>query len=120
MLLMILTFLPFFLVMLSYRFYRKEAALVSGGQRGLFLTGLAANTISATVLISFTIHADSISKGTTPVDLDRMYPVLWMLSLGFLASILALAGKQISRLILLGTGLFTAVLWYVVGLAASP
>lgn len=117
---MIFTFLPLLLVCLTWRFYRKEAVAVLRWRRGLFLTGLAANAVSAAVLISFTIHAYLVSKGTKPVDLDRMYPVFSMLGLGLLASGLASSGKQISRLILLGTGLFTSVLWYLVALAASP
>ena len=117
---MISTFLPLLLVCLTWRFYRREAVALAGWRRGLFLTGLAVNAVSAAILISFTIHAYVVSKGTKPVDLDRMYPVFSMLGLGLLAAGLASSGKHISRLFLLITGLFTAILWYLVALAASP
>lgn len=117
---MIFTFLPLLLVCLSWRLYRNETVTLVGWRRGLSLAGLAANAVSAAVLISFTIHAYVVSKGTKPVDLDRIYPVFSMLGLGLLAAGLASSGKRISRLILFGTGLLTAVLWYFVALAASP
>jgi hypothetical protein len=117
---MIFTFLPLLLVCLGWRFYRKDAVTLVGWRRGLFLSGLLANAVSAAVLISFTIYAYVVSKGTKPVDLDRIYPVFSMLGLGLLATGLAFSGQHTSRRILLGTGLFTAVLWYFVALAASP
>jgi|HubBroStandDraft_5_1064220.scaffolds.fasta_scaffold12141_2 hypothetical protein len=117
---MILTFLPLLLVYLSWWLYRNESVNLAGWRKGLFLTGIAANAVSAAVLISFTIHAYVASKGTKPVDLDRLYPVFSMFGLALLTAGLTSSGKRVSRLIFLGTGLFTAVLWYFVALAASP
>jgi hypothetical protein len=96
---MIFMFLPLLLVYLSWRLYHKDVVTLAGWRGGLFLTGLAANATSAAVLISFTIHAYVVSKGTKPVDLDRMYPVLSMLGLGLLAAGLASSGKRIPRVI---------------------
>jgi hypothetical protein len=120
MLLMVFTFLPLPLACLSWGFYRKDAFTLVGWRRGLFLAGLLANAVSAAVLISFTIHAYVVSRGTKPVDLDRIYPGVSMMGLGLLATGLAFFGKHTSRRILLGSGFFTAVLWYFVALAASP
>jgi hypothetical protein len=120
MLLMIFTFLPLLLVCLSWWFYRNKDAALVGWRKGVFVAGLAANAVSAAVLISFTIHAYVVSKGTRSVDLDRLYPVFSMFGLALLAAGLASSGKHISRLVLLGTGLLTAALWYFVALAASP
>jgi hypothetical protein len=120
MLLMIFTFFPLILVCLTWWFYRKEVDALVGWRKASFLAGMVANTISAAVIISFTIHAYVVSKGTTPVDLDRIYPVFSMFGLGLLAAGLAFFGRGVSRLILIGNGLLAAVLWYFVALAASP
>lgn len=120
MLLMILTVLPLILLWPTWKFYRKEGGAFPGWRKVLFLAGVVVNLVSTVVLISFTINAYLVSRGTTPVDLDRMYPVLSMLGLGLVTAGLALSGKRISRLILVGNGLLTAFLWYLVGLAASP
>ena len=49
MLLMILTFLPLLLVYLSWWLYRNESVNLAGWRKGLFLTGIAANAVSAAV-----------------------------------------------------------------------
>ena len=120
MLLMILTFFPFIFVFPAWWFYQKEAYVLVSWRRAAFVLGIVANAVSAVVIISFTIHAYVVSRGTIPVDLDRIYPVFSMLGIGLLATGLAFFGRKISRLILIGNGLLTAVLWYFVALAASP
>jgi hypothetical protein len=120
MLLVSLTGAPLLLVGLTWWFYRVEGASLVNWRRATFVAALVSNALSGAVLISFTIHALVVSHGTRPVDLDRMYPVLTMLGLGILAAMLAVSGRRISRLVLIGDGLLTAVLWYLVGLAASP
>jgi hypothetical protein len=119
MLLMIFTLLPLVLLWPTLKFYVKEGYALLGWRKALFLTGIVANAVSGAVLISFTIHALVASRSTTPVDLDRMYPVLTMLGLGLLAAMLAVSGRRVSRLVLIGDGLLTTVLWYLVGMAAS-
>jgi hypothetical protein len=89
-------------------------------RRALFLVGLVCVSVSVIVLTAFNVHAYVISRGTTPYDLDRAYPVLWMMGFALLASILACCGRRLSRLLLLGTGLLTFCFWYIVALAASP
>jgi hypothetical protein len=120
MLLVTLTGAPLLLLGPTWWFYRNEGASLMTWRRAAFVAALISNAVSGAVLISFTIHALIASRGTTPVDLDRMYPVLTMLGLGLLAAMLAVSGRRISRLVLIGDGLLTAVLWYLVGLAASP
>jgi len=120
MLLMAMTIVPLLLLGLAWWFYRSEAASLVSWRRGVFVAAFVANAVSAAVLISFTIHAYVASRGTASVDLDRMYPVLTMLGLGILGSMLAVSGRRISRLMLIGDGVLTAVLWYLVGLAVSP
>jgi hypothetical protein len=120
MLLIVLSFVPLLLVGLTWWFYRAEGASLVSWRRAAFVAALVSNALSGAVLISFTIHALMVSHGTKPVDLDRMYPVLTMLGLGILAAMLAVSGQRVSRWVLIGDGLLTAVLWYLVGLAASP
>jgi|NGEPerStandDraft_6_1074524.scaffolds.fasta_scaffold01867_9 hypothetical protein len=120
---MLLMMFPLFLpipLWMAWRFFRKEGDALARYRKVLFLTGIVANAVSAAVLLSFNIHAYVASHGTTPVDLDRIYPVLSMLGLGLLSSLLAFSGRGVFRLILVGTGLLTAVLWYFAALAASP
>ncbi len=73
---MIFTVIPLILIWPTWKFYRQEGDALPGWRKVLFLTGVIANAVSAAVLISFTIQAYVTSHGTTPVDLDRMYPVL--------------------------------------------
>jgi len=120
MLLMASTLLPLILLWPTWRFYRKEGDVLASWRRIVFLIGMVVNAVSGAVLLSFTIHAYVASRGTTPVDLDRMYPGLTMLGLGFLAAGLAFFGRSVSRTMLVCNGLLTAVLWYRVALAASP
>ncbi len=119
MLLIVLNFVPLLLLGLTWWFYRNESTSLVSWRRTAFVAALISNAVSGALLISFTIHALVVSRGTTPVDLDRMYPVLTMLGLGLLAAMLAISGRRVSRLVLISDGLLTAVLWYVVGLAAS-
>ena len=86
----------------------------------LFLVGLVANAASATVLLIFLVRAYGAEHATTPVDLDRVYPVLWMTALGALAAILALFGKRLPRVLLFGAGLLSVITWYLAALAVSP
>ena len=100
-------------------YFRPDGETLSRSRKILFLAG-AGNALSAIALLSFLVHAYIAAHGTTPVDLDRVYPVLWMFALGVLATILALFGKRLSRLCLFAGGLLTAVSWYLAALAASP
>lgn len=120
MLLMIGTLLPLPLLLLIWRLYRRDRGAVIRWRRLLFSSGIAVNAVSAMVLAIFTVHAYLISTGAKPVDLDRVYPVFSMLGLGLLAAIVALCGSGGPRVMLVANGLFTAVLWYAVGMAASP
>lgn len=87
----------------------------------LFVLGLIANAVSAVVLLTFLVHGILIQSSTTKgVDLDRAYPVLWMLGVGLVSTVLAGFGRRASRLLLMGDGLLVAVLWYFAALAASP
>lgn len=83
------------------------------------MVALTANAVSAAVLLSFVVQAYVASKGTKSVDLDRAYPVLSMLGIGMLAAVLAVSGRRISRMVLIGDGLLTAVLWYIAAMAGS-
>src|SRR5277367_5770033 len=116
MLLMIGTVIPLALLGLAWWFYRNEGASLMTWRRAVFVAAFVSNAVSGAVLISFTIQALIASRGTTPVDLDRMYPVLTMLGLGLLAAMLAVSGRRVSRLVLIGDGLLTTVLWYLVGM----
>jgi hypothetical protein len=120
MLLATLTGAPLLLLGLTWWFYRSEGASLVSWRRAVFVAALVSNAVSGAVLISFTIYALVVARGTRPVDLDRMYPVFTMLGLGVLAAMLAVSGRRVSRWVLIGDGLLTAVLWYLVGLAASP
>jgi hypothetical protein len=112
---MICNLIPLAVLWPAWRFYREEAVVLEGWRRIIFLAALVANTISAVVLLSFTAHALVASYRATQVDLDSIYPVFSMLALGVLTAVLAVSGRRISRLVLIGNGL----LWYLVGLAAS-
>ena len=111
--------IPLVLVGATWWVYRKDGESLAPWRKVLFLTGLVCVLVSAVCLVSFTIHAYVISRGTKPFDLDRAYPVLSKFGLGLLSAILASFGQHVSRLFLLGTGSDTAIFWYVAALAAS-
>jgi hypothetical protein len=104
----------------SLRSFRIEGQNVARFRRVLFLIGLIGNVLSAIVLLVFLSHAYVAAHGTTPIDLDRVYPVLELLGLGLLATILAFFGRRLSRLLLFAGGLVTAASWYIAALAVSP
>jgi hypothetical protein len=113
--------LPLLLAAASWWLHRSEARTPYIAWRNtLVLIGLACVSVSAFILTAFTVHAYVISRGTTPYDLDRAYPVLWMMAFALIASILAFFGRRLSRLFMIATGLVTFYLWYVAALAASP
>jgi hypothetical protein len=113
--------LPLLLAAASWWLHRSEASTPYIAWRNtLVLIGLAFVSVSAFILTAFTVHAYVISRGTTPYDLDRAYPVLWMMAFALIASILAFFGRRLSRLFMIATGLVTFSLWYVAALAASP
>jgi hypothetical protein len=120
MLLMLCTLLPLPLLWPIWQLYRRDRSALVGWRRLLFLAGMVVNAVSAAVLVVFTIHAYLISAGAKPVDLDWIYPVFSMLGLGLLAAALASCGRGASRVMLVANGVVTAVLWYLVGMAASP
>jgi hypothetical protein len=115
-----ITLLPLVLVGITSAFYRKEGRGLVAWRRLLFVVGIAANGVSAAVLSIFSIHGYLASRGTEPVDLDRMYPVLSMMMIGLLAAGFGCCGRRVSRVLLIGDGLLTTVFWYFVALAASP
>ena len=100
--------------------FRGEGRTLTGVRRGMFWLGLAVGGVSTAVLLVFLLHAYRAAHGKVPVDLDRLYPVFTMLSLGALAAVLAFFGKRLSRCFLLGAGLLAVVTWYLAGLAVSP
>ena len=119
LLIVLLNIAPLLLLGLAWWFYRQEGAALTNWRRGVFVTAFVANAVSAAVLVSFIAQAYIASKGTKPVDLDRAYPVFSMLGVGLLAAILAVSGRRVSRLVLIGDGLLTAVLWYLAAMGAS-
>ena len=121
MLLIAINALPLLLLGVAWWQYRKEGSSLVGWRKRLFILGLIANAVSAAVLLIFLVHGILIqSYATKGVDLDRAYPVLWMLAVGLVSTILAGFGRRASRLLLMGDGLLVAVLWYFAALAASP
>jgi hypothetical protein len=100
--------------------FRGEGKNLNCVRRALFLLGSAGGAVSTVVLLIFLAHAYRAAYGTIPVDLDRLYPVFWMLGLGALGAILAFFGRRLSRLFLFGAGLLAAITWYLAGLAVSP
>jgi hypothetical protein len=119
LLIILLNIVPLLLLGLAWWFYRNEGASLTKWRRGVFVSAFVANAVSAAVLLSFIAQAYIASKGTKPVDLDRAYPVFSMLGIGLLAAILAVSGRRVSRLVLIGDGLLTAVLWYLAAMGAS-
>ncbi len=120
MLLMILPLIPLFLLGLAYCFFRTEPLSLVSWRKGSFIAALVLNSVSIAVLLTFLVHAYLVSRGTKPVDLDRMYPVLSMMGLALLAALLALFGRRVSRLMLVDGGLATMVIWYLAAMGASP
>lgn len=100
--------------------FRGEGKTLTGSRKGMFLLGATGCGVSTVVLLVFLLHAYRAAHGTTPVDLDRLYPVFWMLGLGVLAAVLAFFGRRLSRLFLLGAGLLVVATWYLAALAVSP
>jgi hypothetical protein len=117
---MILPLLLLLLLWVSWKFYSNERQALVCWRRTLFLTGIVINAVSLGVLLSFLIHAYIVAHGRTPLDIDRMYPVLSMLGLSLVASIFSLFGGRVARLVLLVNGFATAILWYLAALATSP
>ena len=120
MLLIILPSIALIFLGLAYWFYRTEAFSLVSWRRGSFTAALVLNSISVVVLVTFLVHAYLVSRGTKPVDLDRMYPVLSMMGLALLAALLALFGRRVSRLMLVGGGLAIMIIWYLAAMGASP
>jgi uncharacterized membrane protein len=116
----VLDTLPILMLGVAFWFYRSEHVGLVRWRRTLFAGGLAANVISASVLVSFVIKAWAIQSNKQPADLDRMFPVLSMFGLALLATVLAFSGRSVSRLMHMGNGILSAILWYIAGLAASP
>jgi hypothetical protein len=120
MLLIVMASAPLILLVATLYFYRAEGKALNRRRKVIFFAGIVANGVSAAVLASFLVHAYIASRGSVPVDLDRAYPVLSMLGMGVLAAMLASSGRSVSRLLLIGDGLMTAVFWYLAAMGASP
>jgi cytochrome c oxidase assembly factor CtaG len=100
--------------------FRREGQTLTHMRKWMFLLGAAGCGVSTGVLLLFLLFAYRAAHGETSVDLDRLFPVFWMLGLGALAAVLAIFGRRLSRLFLMGAGLLAAVTWYLAGLAVSP
>lgn len=120
MLLILMTVSALLLSGTALLLFKKEGISLLRFRRVLFGVGVLANVGSIVVLFVFLAEAYKAAHGTTPVDLDRIYPVFWMLGLGGLAVVLAFFGRRFSRVLLLAAGLLTACSWYLAVLAASP
>ncbi len=120
MLLMIMALLSLFFLVAAGVCFRREGKTLIPARRVLFSVGSVASAVSTGVLLVFLVHAYKAAHGTTSVDLDRLYPVFWMLGLGAVAAILAFFGKRLSRLFLFGAGLLAVITWYLAALAVSP
>lgn len=121
MLLMWMTLLAFALSGWALLSFRTEGMALLSFRKVAFGLGTAANLVSTVALLVFLIMAYKMARGTMhPIDLDRVYPVFSMLGLGFLAAVLALFGRRISRVLLLVAGLLTAYLWYLAASAVTP
>jgi hypothetical protein len=105
--------------MLFLRF-RTDVETLTQSRKVLFLIGSIGSAVSTSVLLIFLLHAHRAAQGTTPVDLGRMYPVLWMFGFAALAVFLALFGRRLSRLLLFASGVITVAAWYLAALAVSP
>jgi hypothetical protein len=84
MLVLCLNTAPLLLMGLAWWFYRNESASLANWRRGVFVSAFVANAVSIAVLVSFFVHAYLVSRGSKPVDLDRMYPVFSMMGLALL------------------------------------
>lgn len=115
---MVMTLLALLLSGASFFFFMKEGVLLLRFRKALFLLGSMANVVSTVILIIFLAKAYKAAHGAAaPVDLDRIYPVFWMLGLGGLAAVLAFFGRRLCRLLLAAAGLLTASAWYLAVLA---
>ncbi len=120
MLLMLMAMSSVVLLAMAFLRFRPDGEALIESRKVLFLIGSIGNAVSTAVLLIFLLHAHRAAHGTTPLDLDRLYPVLWMLGLGVLAAFLALFGRRLSRLLLFTAGVITAITWYFAALAVSP
>jgi hypothetical protein len=114
--------LPLLIVIAVWLLSLRDLGQLNHWRRGVFLAGAAANTLSASVLLAFFMHAQIIlhAPASKPVDLDRVYPVFTMMGMAFAAAILSIAGRRVSRWVLALDGVLTVCLWYLAALAASP
>jgi len=112
--------LPFALFVATVIVFYKQKSKLSFWRNAAFIFGLAANGLSAAVLLAFMIHAYIAAHGTAPVDLDRLYPIIPMFALTFLAAVCAWTGKGMARVMLAADGLLTVASWYFAALASSP
>lgn len=112
--------IPLLLLGLAVWFYRNERKDLIRWRRNAFAVALIANAVSAVALLTYAVLAGVISRGTHPVDLFRVYPIGSMLIVDLLAAGLAASGRRVSRVILIGNGILTAVLWYIAAMATSP
>jgi hypothetical protein len=120
MLLALMTSLALILSGAAILFFRTEGESLLRTRKALFWLGLIANAGSTVVLLVFLAEAYKVAHGTVPVDLDRVYPVFWLLGLGGLAVVLAFFGRRFSRVLLVAAGLLTVCSWYLALLATSP
>jgi fumarate reductase subunit D len=120
MLLMLMAISSVLLLGIVFLRFRTDVETLTQSRKVLFLIGSIGSAMSTAVILIFLLHAHRVAHRTTPVDLDRMYPVLWMLGFAVLAAFLALFGGRLSRLLLFASGIITFIAWYLAALAVSP
>jgi hypothetical protein len=77
-----------FLLGMVFLRFRTDVGTLTRSRKVLFLIGSIGSAVSTVVLLIFLLHAHKAAREATPVDLDRMYPVLWMLGFSLLAPFL--------------------------------
>jgi hypothetical protein len=111
---------PLFLLGAVWILFRKEGSALPSWRRIVFVTAIVANAVSAILLLAIFIRAQVAMRTLKPVDPDRIFPVISMMGFALLAAMTAMLGRRLSRIVLVGSGLLTLILWYLAALAASP
>jgi hypothetical protein len=113
--LLALNAIPILLVGVAWWTQRKDGKTMPKWRRFLFMAALVANTVSSIALLGFLLGTFSGALGAQASGLILMA----MLGVGLIGFVLAVFGKRISRLLLVGNGLLVVVFWYLAGMATS-